>query len=61
MTPDGVAAVKSEYRYPNGEPVCVLLESGEYAHFPDGGAAVVHELGIGLPFVRRVIRGEVNV
>ena len=29
----GVLAVKSEYNYPNGGCECVLLASGEYAHF----------------------------
>lgn len=37
----GVRAVKSEYRYPNGEPLCVLLASGEYAHFDEPDADVV--------------------
>jgi hypothetical protein len=32
-TKDGCRAVKSEYRYPNGGHECVLLASGEYAHF----------------------------
>lgn len=32
-TRSGVRAVKTEYRYPNGGIQCVLLASGEYAHF----------------------------
>ena len=32
-TRDGIRAVKSEYHYPNGGCECVLLSSGEYAHF----------------------------
>lgn len=32
-TKDGCRAIKSEYRYPNGGHECVLLASGEYAHF----------------------------
>lgn len=36
-TQKGVRAVKSEYRYPNGGCECVLLASGEYAHFGEPG------------------------
>lgn len=46
VTPKGVYAVKSEYHYPNGECECVLLESGEYAHFPDGNQTLVREVEI---------------
>jgi hypothetical protein len=35
-TRDGILAVKSEHHYPNGNSQCVLLASGEYAHFPQG-------------------------
>jgi hypothetical protein len=35
-TANGIWAVKSEYRYPNGSCQCVLLASGEYAHFARG-------------------------
>lgn len=45
-TRDGCRAVKSEYNYPNGQPECVLLASGEYAHFPEGGKTLVRELHI---------------
>jgi hypothetical protein len=56
MTRDGIAAVKSEYHYPNGAPQCVLLESGEYAHFPDGGATVVREIRLHLDgAVRQIV------
>jgi hypothetical protein len=37
----GVWAVKSEYRYPNGQCQCVLLASGEYAHWEHGDAEPV--------------------
>ena len=46
-TPDGVLAVKSEYRYSDGvdtQSLCVLLESGEYAHFPKKDMELVYEL-----------------
>lgn len=36
-TRDGTRAVKSEYHYTNGGCECVLLASGEYAHFARGG------------------------
>jgi hypothetical protein len=39
-----IRAVKSEYNYPNGAPQCVLLASGEYAHFPAGGETRAREL-----------------
>lgn len=41
-----VFAVKSEYHYPGvgGAPQCVLLASGEYAHFPEKGKAKVREV-----------------
>jgi hypothetical protein len=35
-TQEGVRAVKSEYTYPYGGILCVLLESGEYAHLYRG-------------------------
>lgn len=40
-TKDGTRAVKSEYHYgdvPNHGCMCILLESGEYAHFGNTGA-----------------------
>ena len=43
-TKDGIKAIKSEYAYDNGNPQCVLLESGEYAHFPKGERELVREL-----------------
>ncbi len=47
-TRDGVRAVKSEYHYYNGGAcLCVLLESGEYAHFPACDLTAVRELGQG--------------
>src|SRR5712664_2283770 len=36
VTLAGVRAVKSEYHYENGDCLCVLLASGEYAHFAGG-------------------------
>jgi len=46
VTEDGVYAVKSEYRYNNTNPQfqCILLESGEYAHFPAGNKTLVEEV-----------------
>lgn len=35
-TGGGIRAVKSEYTYPNGGIQCILLASGEYAHFCQG-------------------------
>ena len=37
VTRDGVMAVKSGYFYSNHnpQPQCILLASGEYAHFPE--------------------------
>lgn len=45
-TRNGVRAVKSEYRYGNDNPdcKCILLESGEYAHFPGRNAEPVREV-----------------
>ena len=40
-TTSGIWAVKSEYLYPNGWCQCVLLASGEYAHWPRGDAEPV--------------------
>lgn len=46
-TRDGIHAVKSEYWYDNGgAPECILLGSGEYAHFPNGAAELVREVHI---------------
>lgn len=46
-TQDGVRAVKSEYAYSNGGACqCVLLASGEYAHFPDGNSTIVREIRV---------------
>jgi hypothetical protein len=39
-----VLAVKSEYHYPSGVCECVLLASGEYAHFRRGNATRVRPL-----------------
>lgn len=39
-TIDGTRAVKSEYGYDNGGCQCILLASGEYAHF--GGTPRAH-------------------
>lgn len=46
VTRDGCYAVKSEYFYPNGVCECVLLASGEYAHFKDGNRTLVREVRI---------------
>ena len=59
MTLDGIAAVKSEYHYKSGAPQCVLLSSGEYAHFPERGATVVREIGLSLGgLVRQIVTGQ---
>lgn len=45
-TQDGVYAVKTEYSN-EGSPYqsqCVLLESGEYAYFPQGNRTLVREV-----------------
>lgn len=47
VTREGTYAVKSEYRY-SSEPLaqceCILLASGEYAHFRDGNETLVREV-----------------
>src|SRR2546430_1819646 len=49
VTREGIYAVKSEYRY-SSEPLaqceCVLLASGEYAHFRDGNETLVREVSV---------------
>lgn len=45
-TRDGIRAVKTEYYYPDGAPECVLLASGEYAHFQNKGNEIVREIQI---------------
>ncbi len=46
VTTDGIVAVKSEYHYANGQSECILLASGEYAHFPNKNNEQVFELPI---------------
>lgn len=44
VTDDGTMAVKSEYKYyntPDGQWLCVLLATGEYAHFEHGNKTLV--------------------
>jgi hypothetical protein len=44
-TPHGLLAVKTAYRYSNkGQCQCVLLHSGEYAHFPQGDDTPVRRI-----------------
>ena len=46
VTADGILAVKSEYKYsndPGGQSLCILLASGEYAHFPRRDEELVTE------------------
>lgn len=46
-TGSGTYAVKSEYKYSDeasAQYQCILLESGEYAHFKDGNATGVWEV-----------------
>lgn len=52
----GTMAVKSEYHYPapsgssqETQCECILLESGEYAHFPKGNDTLVKEVAIPSP------------
>lgn len=47
-TKDGILAVKSEYFYSNDnpQPQCILLASGEYAHFADKEQTWVSEIDI---------------
>lgn len=48
-TRDGVRAVKSEYYYsnkPSAQCECILLTSGEYAHFKAGNAEPVREIAV---------------
>ena len=40
-TQDGVLALKSEYHYEHGPCKCILLGTGEYAHFADGDNTLV--------------------
>jgi len=48
-TAKGTKAVKTEYYYsspmPGAQCECVLLESGEYAHFPDKDDTLVRRIG----------------
>lgn len=42
VTLDGIHAVKTQYRTADGRQAqCVLLSSGEYAHFPEGDDTLV--------------------
>ena len=44
ITKEGILAVKSEYKYSgaaDSQSLCVLLASGEYAHFPNGDMEMV--------------------
>jgi hypothetical protein len=43
-TKNGIYAVKSENYMTNGQCECILLNSGEYAHFPSGNKELVQEL-----------------
>ncbi len=56
-TTEGILAVKSEYFYETGQCQCVLLSSGEYAHFKNGNAEKVREVLVPLSpaaFARRM-------
>lgn len=49
VTRDGTYAVKSEYRYESrvdSQYECILLESGEFAHFPNKNQTIVREIEI---------------
>lgn len=45
-TESGSLVVKSEYRYDskNPQPLCILLGSGEFAHFPQKQLTKVREI-----------------
>ena len=47
-TRTGLLVVKSEYFYPNCQSECILLASGEYAHFPEGNKVEVQEIPLAL-------------
>lgn len=52
VTQDGVLAVKSEYKYNgefNSQWRCILLASGEYAHFEQGNSTLVAAVEIATP------------
>lgn len=50
LTQGGILAVKSEYHYSNGgQWRCILLASGEYAHFEDGNDTLVMALEVAIP------------
>ena len=44
----GILAVKSEYYYPNAQSECILLASGEYAHFLSKNSVEVQEIPLAL-------------
>jgi len=46
VTLDGVKAVKSKYKYTNGQSQweCILLASGEFAHFPEENQTKVRQI-----------------
>lgn len=49
VTQEGVLAVKSEYAYGNGDNSqckCILLGSGEYAHFANGNDTLVRAIEV---------------
>lgn len=51
VTQDGILAVKSEYRYGNevdSQCRCILLGSGEYAHFKEGNDTLVVAVEVNL-------------
>ena len=45
-TRDGVLAVKSEYHYGDSDTQsqCILLDGGEFAHFPEKNAIKVRQI-----------------
>lgn len=46
VTRDGVKAVKSKYKYGDGSTQweCILLASGEFAHFPEKNQTQVRQI-----------------
>ena len=46
ITREGIKAVKSEYKYSDGQSQweCILLASGEFAHFPEKNQTEVRQI-----------------
>lgn len=64
-TQDGIKAVKSEYCYDNtggSQARCILLESGEMAHFPNGNEELVREIqSMNEQQARKILRKSIAI